>query len=141
LLGEPAGQLAWIAEKYREWTDPAADLPEDAVDRDQLLTNVSIYWFTRSGASSAHITYEGMQAFRQFVEQAGEAGGDAAHEPPKGPPQGVAVFAGDTSIRHLVDPAGAIEHWSEFDRGGHFPAMEAPDLLTTDIRAFFRALR
>jgi pimeloyl-ACP methyl ester carboxylesterase len=142
LSDSPAGQLAWIVEKYREWTDPAADLPEDAVDRDQLLTTVSLYWFTRSGASSAHIVYEGMQAFRRYVEQAeGEAGGEAAHEPPKGPPNGVAVFAGDHSIRHLTDPAGAIEHWSEFDRGGHFPAMEAPDLLTADVRAFFRQLR
>jgi len=141
LSDSPAGQLAWIVEKYREWTDPAADLPEDAVDRDQLLTNVSLYWFTRSGASSAHIVYEGMQAFRRYVEQAANEGGGEAHEPPKGPPNGVAVFAGDHSIRQLVDPAGSIEHWSEFDRGGHFPAMEAPDLLTTDVRAFFRGLR
>ncbi|HEX8132961.1 MAG TPA: epoxide hydrolase, partial [Actinomycetes bacterium] len=51
LTDSPAGQLAWIVEKFREWTDEQADLPEDAVDRDQLLTNVTIYWFTRSGAS------------------------------------------------------------------------------------------
>ena len=52
------GQLAWIVEKFKEWTDPAADLPEDAVDRDQLLTNVSIYWFTGTGASAAQFLYE-----------------------------------------------------------------------------------
>ena len=53
LNDSPVGQLAWIVEKFKEWTDPAAELPEDAVDRDQLLTNVSIYWFTGAGASSA----------------------------------------------------------------------------------------
>lgn len=54
---------------------------------------------------------------------------------------GVAVFATDFSIRALIDPANAIAHWSEFDRGGHFPAMEVPGLLTGDIRAFFREHR
>ena len=58
-----------------------------------------------------------------------------------GPPTGVAVFAADTTIRSLMDPAGQISHWSEFDRGGHFPAMEVPDLLVGDLRAFFRGLR
>jgi epoxide hydrolase len=53
----------------------------------------------------------------------------------------VAVFAADTTIRSLLDPAGAIEHWSEYDRGGHFPAMEVPDLLTGDLRTFFRSRR
>jgi hypothetical protein len=58
-----------------------------------------------------------------------------------GPPTGVAVFAADTTIRSLMDPAGQISHWSEYDRGGHFPAMEVPDLLVGDVRAFFRSLR
>ena len=58
-----------------------------------------------------------------------------------GPPTGVAVFAADTTIRSLMDPLGRIEHWSEYDRGGHFAAMEVPDLLTSDIRAFCRPLR
>ena len=139
LTDSPTGQLAWIAEKFREWTDPAVALPEDAVDRDLLLTNASIYWFTRSGASSAHITYEGMQAFRQFVEEHGGEGGDPTAG--LGVPTGVAVFAGDFSIRGVVDRAGTIAHWSEFDRGGHFPAMEAPDLLVEDLRRFVADLR
>jgi pimeloyl-ACP methyl ester carboxylesterase len=128
LTDSPVGQLAWITEKFKAWTDPAAELPEDAVDRDQLLTNVSVYWFTGAGASSAHATYEGMQAWRQLAAQ--EA--SAAHEPagsdaePSGPPTGVAVFAADTTIRSLLDPGHAM-HWSEFDRGGHFPAMEVAD--------------
>ena len=135
LTDSPVAQLAWIAEKFYQWTDPAAKLPEDAVDRDQLLTNVSLFWFTQSGASSAHATYEGMQAWRQLASQEHEApAGDA----PPGPPMGVAVFAADTTIRSIMDPAGSFAHWAEYDRGGHFPAMEVPDLLAADLGAFFR---
>jgi pimeloyl-ACP methyl ester carboxylesterase len=143
LSDSPVGQLAWIVEKFKEWTDPAAELPEDAVDRDQLLTGVSVTWFTGAGASSAHATYEGMRAWREAAaQQAAEpdAHGDQPAGERSGPPTGVAVFAADSTIRALLDPAGAM-HWSEFDRGGHFPAMEAPDLLVGDLRAFFRGLR
>jgi epoxide hydrolase len=127
LTDSPIGQLAWIAEKFKEWTDPTAELPEDAVDRDQLLTNISLYWFTRSGASAAQALYESMHA-----QEWGEEGPA---------PTGFAVFGADPIARRLIDPERKIEHWSEFERGGHFPAMEAPDLLTGDIRAFFRPLR
>jgi epoxide hydrolase len=138
LNDSPVGQLAWIVEKFHEGTDPAAELPDDAVDRDRLLTNVSVYWFTGSGASTAHAVYEGMRAWRAFAAQqdAGET-----RPPSAGPPTGVAVFAADTTIRDLMDPDRRIAHWSEYDRGGHFAAMEVPDLLTGDIRAFGRTLR
>lgn len=138
LNDSPVGQLAWIVEKFADWTDPTAPLPQDAVDIDQLLTNVSVYWFTGSGASSAHFTYEGMRAFRAFVEQSGGTGGALA---PAGVPMGVAVFSGDMTVRALADPAGAVAHWSEFDRGGHFPGLEAPALLADDLREFFGAHR
>jgi epoxide hydrolase len=127
LTDSPAAQLAWIVEKFRAWTDPAADLPEDAVDLDFLLTNVSLYWFTKTGASAAHFLYDSMHA-----QDWGEEG--AA-------PTGFAVFGRDTVSRRLMDPEERIEHWTEFDRGGHFPAMEVPQLLTEDIRSFFRPLR
>jgi epoxide hydrolase len=141
LNDSPAGQLAWIVEKFHEWTDPAAWLPEQAVDRDQLLTGISIFWFTGSGASAAHAVYEGMRAWRAFAaqQQPGEAGQRQSAQ--ASPPTGVAVFAADTTIRSLMDPLGTIEHWSEYDQGGHFAAMEVPDLLTSDIRAFCRPLR
>jgi pimeloyl-ACP methyl ester carboxylesterase len=127
LTDSPVGQLAWITEKFQAWTDPAAELPEQAVDRDQLLANVSLYWFTRTGASAAHALYESMHA-QEWGEQ--------------GPaPTGWAVFGADTIVRRLLDPERTIAHWSEFDRGGHFPAMEAPDALVGDIRVFFRGLR
>ncbi|MFI6476834.1 epoxide hydrolase family protein [Nonomuraea sp. NPDC050663] len=129
LHDSPVGQLAWMVEKYREWSHDLS-----AIDRDQLLTNVTLTWFNGVGASSSHMVYEGMQAWKAMAS--------SSHEPtnyaPQGPPTGVAVFAADNSIRSAVGPAGAAEHWSEFDRGGHFPAMEAPDLLAEDLRAFFR---
>ena len=115
-------------------------MPDDAVDRDQLLTNVSIFWFTGAGAFSAHATYEGMQAYREMAARRSE--GLGAHEGGRsGPPTGVAVFAADNTIRSLLDPEHYIEHWSEFDRGGHFAAMETPDLLVGDVRSFFRRFR
>jgi epoxide hydrolase len=140
LNDSPVGQLAWIVEKFQEWTDPGAKLPEDAVDRDQMLTNVSIFWFTGGGASSAHATYEGMQAWREMAAQQSQEAGTHESEQ-SGPPTGVAVFAADNTIRSLMDPTGEIQHWSEFDCGGHFPAMEVPGLLAADIQTFFRDLR
>ena len=118
LTDSPLLQLAWIAEKVHEWTD----LP---VDRDQLLTTVSLYWFTRSGASAAHTLYD--QA------HSSDWGG------PPAVPQGFAVFGADETVRRLV-PAPADAHWTEFERGKHFPAMEAPDLLARDLQAFFGPL-
>jgi epoxide hydrolase len=140
LNDSPVGQLAWIVEKFQEWTDPTAKLPEDAVDRDQLLTSVSISWFSGAGASSAHATYEGMQVYREMAAQQPQEAGTYESEQ-SGPSTGVAVFAADDTIRSLMDPNGEIEHWSEFDSGGHFPAMEVPDLLVGDVREFFRGLR
>ena len=127
LNDSPVGQLAWITEKFREWTDPAKELPEDAVDRDLLLTNVTLYWLTGTGASSAQLYYE-VRA--------------AATEPAvsSGVPTGIAVFPSDPAIRRLSEREHNVVHWSEFTRGGHFAAAEAPDLLVQDIRAFFRRL-
>jgi len=127
LNDSPAEQLAWIVEKFKEWTNPAAELPEDAVNLDQLLTNVSLYWFTGTGASAAQFIYE--------ARHSGE------WPQPTGTPQGWAVFGDDGIMRRVTDPEGKMEHWSQFERGGHFPAMEVPDLLVGDIREFFRQYR
>ena len=129
LNDSPAGQLAWIVEKFKDWTDPKADLPEDAVDRDRILTDVSIYWFTQTAGSSAHTYYE---RFNDPSMWAPKERGTV--------PTGVAVFPTDFSVRALAEQAQNIVHWSQFDRGGHFAAMEAPDLLIADVRAFFRSL-
>ncbi len=128
-LGDsPVGQLAWIIEKFKEWTDSAKELPEDAVDLDQLLTTVSIYWFTCSGASAANFIYEAAHAFDWHSETT--------------IPAGWAVFGDrDGIVRRVLDPDHRITHWTGFERGGHFAAMEAPDLLVADLRTFFRGLR
>ena len=127
LTDSPAGQLAWIVENFKEWTDETADLPEDAVDVDQLLTNVSIYWFTGTGASAANFLYE--------------TGHSTEWGAPGTASQGWPLFAAQPFVRAMIDPDHEIEHWSEFDRGGHFAAMETPDLLVGDVRKFFHELR
>ncbi len=129
LVDSPAGLLAWIVEKFQEWTDPAAKLPEDAVDRDRILTDVSIYWFTATAGSAAHTYYERFNDPGMWMPKERST-----------VPTAVAVFTTDISIRPFADKANNVVRWSEFDRGGHFAALEAPDLLTTDVREFFRTL-
>jgi epoxide hydrolase len=128
LTDSPVGQLAWNVEKFKEWTHPAEDPPERAVDRDQLLTNVMLYWLTGTAGSAARLYYENMHAA-------------SWGQPPATTPTGVAVFAEDVAIRRYAERTNNIVHWSEFDRGGHFAAMEAPDLFVQDVRACFRPLR
>ncbi|MEV0934406.1 epoxide hydrolase family protein [Streptomyces phaeochromogenes] len=131
LTDSPVGQLAWIVEKFKEWTD-SHDRPEDAVDRDQLLTNVMLYWLTGTAGSSARIYYE-----------RAHAAGWGEPVQPSTAPTALAVFPRDNFIplRHVADRTENIVRWTEFDRGGHFAAMEEPDLLVGDVRAFFRELR
>jgi epoxide hydrolase len=118
LQDSPTGQLAWNAQLFGE-----------SVTRDFILTNVAIYWFTGTAASAARFYYE-----------------DAHAEAPTGQttvPTGLAQFKDDfRSIRKFAhrDHANVV-HWSEFDRGGHYGAHEAPDLLIGDLRAFFGPLR
>src|SRR5829696_7712310 len=137
LTDSPTGQLAWIAQSFKEWTAASAELPEDAVDRDQLLANVSIYWFTRSGASAARFIYETAHAAADW----GGADDGGWEEPTASVPMGLALFGGDDLLRKVMDPGHKLAHWTEYDRGGHFAAMEVPDLLVGDLRTFFRELR
>ncbi|MFF3564791.1 epoxide hydrolase family protein [Streptomyces sp. NPDC002574] len=131
LVDSPVGQLAWIAEKFKEWTD-SRDRPEDAVDRDRMLTNVMLYWLTGTAGSSARIYYE--RAHADYWGTPPE---------PSTAPTALADFPRDNFIpvRHVAERTNTIVRWTSFDRGGHFPAMEQPDLLVADIRAFFRQLR
>jgi pimeloyl-ACP methyl ester carboxylesterase len=126
LTDSPAGQLAWIVEKFKEWTNSGHVLPEDAISRDEILTDVSLYWFTGTAGSAANIYYESMHSGDWPV--------------PSGVPTGVAVFAEDIAIRRYAERSNNIVHWSDFDAGGHFAALETPALLVGDVRAFFTAL-
>ncbi|MFD5595493.1 epoxide hydrolase family protein [Streptomyces griseorubiginosus] len=133
LTDSPVGQLAWIVEKFQAWTD-SAELPEEAVDRDRLLTNVMLYWLTGTAASAARIYYE-----------RAHADGDRAARPtaPSTAPTALALFPAELQIplRHKAERTENIVRWTELGRGGHFAAMEEPDLLVDDVRAFFRQLR
>jgi epoxide hydrolase len=126
LTDSPVGQLAWVVEKFKAWT-PGTEVPEDAIDRDRMLTNVMLYWLTGTARSSANIYYEDKHS--------------GAWPQRSGVPTGVAVSAHDISIRRYAEQSNNIVHWTEFDRGGHFAALETPDLLIPDVREFFRALR
>lgn len=130
LTDSPVGQLAWIAEKFRQWTD-SRDRPEDAVDRDLMLTDVMLYWLTGTAGSSARIYYE--RAHAAYWGTPPE---------PSTVPTALAVFPEENfvALRHVAERTDTIVRWTEFDRGGHFAAMEEPDLLVADIRAFFRQL-
>jgi pimeloyl-ACP methyl ester carboxylesterase len=132
LHDSPVGQLAWIVDKFKEWTFPSGNLPEAAIDRDRMLTDVTIYWLTGTGASSAQIYYESMHT---------PASGSDDWQASARTPTGVAAFAEDVAIRRYGEASANIVHWSDFDRGGHFAAMEAPDLLVGDVRECFRAVR
>ncbi|MBW4721826.1 epoxide hydrolase family protein [Saccharothrix obliqua] len=134
LTDSPVGQLAWIVERFRDWTD-STDTPEDAVSRDRILDTVSIYWLTGTAGSSAQFYYEGAEAVRRAA--AGEPG------PPVPVPVGVAVFPKDIFLpvrRFAERDIHTITRWTEFDRGGHFAALEQPERLVGDIRAFARSL-
>jgi microsomal epoxide hydrolase len=127
LTDSPAGLLAWIGEKFTEWTDPSSQ-----VDRDQLLTNVSVYWLTNTAGSAARL-------YAEFA-RSGSAWGKVE---PSTVPAGVAQFPYEIfpPIRRFAERSNNIVHWTEFDRGGHFAAMEQPELLVGDVRAFFRKVR
>ena len=126
LTDSPVGQLAWIVDKFNDWTHGPLDA---AVSRDDILTNVMFYWLTGTAGSAARMYYANMHS-------SGDWG-----RPPSAVPVGVAVFAEDIAIRRFGEQSNNIVHWSDFSTGGHFAALEAPDLLVDDIRAFFRKLR
>jgi pimeloyl-ACP methyl ester carboxylesterase len=126
LTDSPAGQLAWNTELFAGFGGEGAD----HLDRDRFLTHVSIFWFTATAGSSA----------REYYEDAKTGAG--YREVPNETPTGVSVFPYDfISVRAFAERSNNIVHWSQFDRGGHFAASDAPDLLVEDLRTFFRLFR
>ncbi len=116
-------------EKFHEWTDNQGS-PEDAVDRDHLLDNVMLYWLTNSGASSARLYWESFRNPPFEVPQV---------------PVGASVFPAEImrpSRRWTEAHYGDRLVWfNEPARGGHFAALEVPDLLVEEIRSTFRSVR
>jgi pimeloyl-ACP methyl ester carboxylesterase len=129
LTDSPVGQLAWVIEKFKEWLDPRHELPEQAIDRDVLLTNVSLYWFTATAGPSSQLYYETNHDPSQWAPKE------------KGiVPTGIAVSRHDITIRRLAERDHNVVRWVDLDRGGHFLALEEPQLLVDEIRTFFSGL-
>ena len=127
LEDSPAGLAAWIVEKFRAWSDCGGDI-ERSFTKDQLLTNITLYWVTATATSSARLYYEMRQAGRGAVPAA-----------PITVPTGIAQYPGEITRtpRDWAEQRYNITHWAELPRGGHFAAMEVPDLFAADIRQFF----
>ena len=132
LTDSPVGLAAWIVEKFRSWTDCDGEV-ERALTRDQMLANISLYWFTGAIGSSFYPYY-----FRK------RRGWPVSPERPATAPVGYAAFPHEMIRPPREFAQGSftdIRRWTEFDKGGHFAAMEQPEALAVDVRAFFRDLR
>ena len=130
LTDSPAGQAAWILEKFWAWTDCDGH-PENIFSRDELLDNVMFYWVTATAASSARLYWESFGPGRRSANQVTI-------------PTGVAVFPKEivTPVRRWMEARYTnICHWSEMPKGGHFAAFEQPGLFVDDVRAYFGTLR
>jgi microsomal epoxide hydrolase len=131
LNDSPAGLAAWITEKFRTWTDCGGDL-ERRVSKDELLTNIMIYWVTQSINSSTRLYYEARHhPWRPDRDKRIET------------PTAAAIFPGEIlkPPRQWAERAFNIVRWTVMPSGGHFAAMEEPKLLADDIRAFFGGLK
>ncbi|HEY1590616.1 MAG TPA: alpha/beta fold hydrolase [Solirubrobacteraceae bacterium] len=127
LVDSPAGQCAWIVEKFREWTDCDGD-PENILSKDELLDNVMLYWLPGAGASSARLYWE------SFHDR---------NVPKPGVPTACSSFPKE--IIRIPERAAKLwftdlRQWRDHDKGGHFAALEQPGPLVDDLRAFFGKL-
>ena len=129
LNDSPAGLAAWIVEKFRTWSDSGGDV-EKKFTKDELLTNITIYWATETGPSSVRLYYEnrrdpGLQGKMQV-------------------PFACAVFPFEMFViapRQWVEASHNLVQYTVMPRGGHFAAMEEPELLVEDVRKFFKGLK
>lgn len=138
LNDSPAGLAAWIVDKFWAWSDHGGNL-ENSFSKDDLLTNIMLYWVTRSMPSAIRIYYESQkQQARPSLMSPFEASRTTA-------PVGFAQFPKEISLppRAWIERAfgPSLIHWTEMPRGGHFAALEQPALLIEDVRVFFRRVR
>jgi pimeloyl-ACP methyl ester carboxylesterase len=128
LTDSPAGQAAWIYEKFHGWTDNQGT-PETVLTRDEMLDNIMLYWLPATATSSARLYWESSRYFRPHKINI---------------PVGVSIFPKEiirVSRRWAENSYSNIIHWNELDKGGHFAAFEQPELFITEVRQCFRALR
>ncbi len=130
LNDSPVGLAAWIIEKFRAWSDCHGEI-ESVFTKDELLTNVMIYWVTQTINSSTRLYYETSHQRDEIFAVRVEV------------PTGVAVFPAEIPVppRSLAQRLYNIQRWTEMKAGGHFAALEQPQALVEDIRVFFRSLR
>jgi len=128
LNDSPAGLAAWIVEKFRAWSDCGGNV-ESRFSRDELLTNITLYWVTQCITSSTRLYRENSHA---------RGMGEISRVP-----TGAAIFPAELALmpRSWAEHTYNLIHWTEMPSGGHFAAMEEPELLTRDIRSFFRKVR
>jgi microsomal epoxide hydrolase len=131
LHDSPVGLAAWITEKFHGWTDCHGDI-EQSISKDELLTNIMIYWVTGTITSSTRLYYESAHSDNDLAE----AGRIET-------PTGCAIFPGELYIppRVWAEEIYNVQHWSVMEKGGHFAALEEPRLFVADIRQFFSTLR
>jgi len=128
LTDSPAGQCAWVVEKFWAWTDCGGD-PESVLSRDELLDNVMFYWLPAAATSSARLYWESF---------------DHVPRDPITVPAGCSIFPGEIfrpSRRWMERRFTDLRYWNELDRGGHFAAFEQPGTFVDELRAFFRTVR
>ena len=128
LVDSPIGLAAWIVDKYRAWCDCDGN-PEKKFTKDDLLTNIMVYWVTETGASAGRIYRES----RRDVKFPGKVETPTAY----------AVFPKNMTLapRRWIEARYNVTRWTEMPRGGHFAALEEPELFVGDVRAFFRSFR
>jgi pimeloyl-ACP methyl ester carboxylesterase len=135
LVDSPAGLCGWIVEKFRAWSDCDGH-PENVFTREEMLDNITLYWLTGTGASSARLYWE---SFRQVQSWFTESTSDTVDVP-----TGCSIFPKELprpSRRWAEKRYIDIRYWNEPSRGGHFAAFERPDIFVDEVRAFFRLVR
>ncbi len=135
MMDSPVGQAAWIVEKFFAWSDIEGDDIESAHDRDRLLANIMVYIVTRTFNTASWIYYGRREEGGRFLAHDG-----ARVEVPTA----CALFPAEFLAwppRSYVERVYNVQRWTEMPRGGHFAALEAPDLLIDDVRDFARSLR
>ncbi|MDG1943585.1 MAG: alpha/beta fold hydrolase [Halioglobus sp.] len=132
LADSPIGQMAWVVEKFYMWTDCEKNgtrHPENVLTKDELLDNVMLYWLNNAGASSARLYWESF---------------NDANMDPIALPVGCSIFPKEifrSSRRWAEKRFSNLIHWNELEQGGHFAALEQPELFIEEVRTCFRTLR
>jgi len=131
LNDSPVGLAGWIIEKFRAWSDCDGEV-ERRFSKDELLTNIMLYWVTETISSSVRTYYENARALPQLRP------GQHIEVP-----AGIAIFPKEIRRppREWAERTLRVQRWTEMPRGGHFAALEEPALLAEELRAFFRPLR